>query len=65
MDGLFAALAVNIAFNNNNLFALKLGAGDYQLSLVQFLGNGKMRGNLHRFNGTNMEYNKTRTKLTF
>jgi len=37
MDGLFAALAVNIANNNNNLFALRLGAGDYQLSLVQFL----------------------------
>jgi len=37
MDGLFAALAVNIASNNNNLFALRLGAGDYQLSLVQFL----------------------------
>jgi MFS family permease len=36
-DGLFAALAVNIASNNNNLFALRLGAGDYQLSLVQFL----------------------------
>jgi len=37
MDGLFVALAVNIAGNNNNLFALRLGAGDYQLSLVQFL----------------------------
>jgi len=37
MDGLFVALAVNIASNNNNLFALRLGAGDYQLSLVQFL----------------------------
>jgi len=37
LDGLFAALAVNIASNNNNLFALRLGAGDYQLSLVQFL----------------------------
>jgi MFS family permease len=37
MDGLLAALAVNIAANNNNLFALRLGAGDYQLSLVQFL----------------------------
>jgi MFS family permease len=37
MDGLLAALAVNIASNNNNLFALRLGAGDYQLSLVQFL----------------------------
>jgi len=37
MDGLFAALAVNIASNNNNLFALRLGADDYQLSLVQFL----------------------------
>jgi len=37
MDGLLVALAVNIASNNNNLFALRLGAGDYQLSLVQFL----------------------------
>ncbi|MDR0455973.1 MAG: MFS transporter [Treponema sp.] len=37
MDGLLAALAVNIGTNNNNLFALRLGAGDYQLSLVQFL----------------------------
>jgi MFS family permease len=37
MDGLLMALAVNIASNNNNLFALRLGAGDYQLSLVQFL----------------------------
>jgi len=37
MDGLLAALAVNIASNNNNLFALRLGADDYQLSLVQFL----------------------------
>jgi len=37
MDGLLAAMAVNIASNNNNLFALRLGAGDYQLSLVQFL----------------------------
>ena len=37
LDGLFAALAVNIASNNNNLFAMRLGAGEYQLSLVQFL----------------------------
>ncbi|MDR0303133.1 MAG: MFS transporter [Treponema sp.] len=37
MDGLLAALAVNIGVNNNNLFALRLGAGDYQLSLVNFL----------------------------
>jgi len=37
VDGLLMALAVNIASNNNNLFALRLGAGDYQLSLVQFL----------------------------
>ncbi|MDR0287497.1 MAG: hypothetical protein LBI03_07340, partial [Clostridiales bacterium] len=36
-DGLLVALAVNIGANNNNLFALRLGAGDYQLSLVQFL----------------------------
>jgi len=37
LDGLLAAMAVNIASNNNNLFAIRLGAGDYQLSLVQFL----------------------------
>jgi MFS family permease len=37
LDGLLAALAVNIGVNNNSLFALRLGAGDYQLSLVQFL----------------------------
>jgi len=37
MDGLLVALAVNIASNNNNLLVLRLGAGDYQLSLVQFL----------------------------
>jgi hypothetical protein len=33
MDGLLMALVVNIASNNNNLFALRLGAGDYQLVL--------------------------------
>ena len=37
MDGLLAALAVNTVSNNNNLFALRLGANDFQLSLVQFL----------------------------
>jgi MFS family permease len=37
VDGLLAALAVNIGANNNYFFALRLGAGDYQLSLVQFL----------------------------
>ena len=37
MDGLLVSLALNIASSNSNLFALRLGAGDYQLSLVQFL----------------------------
>ncbi|MCL2276522.1 MAG: MFS transporter [Treponema sp.] len=37
MDGLLAASAVNIANSNYSLFAVRLGADDFQLSLVQFL----------------------------
>jgi len=37
IDGLFIASAVNIAASNFNLLAIRLGANDYQLSLVQFL----------------------------
>jgi len=37
IDGILAASAVNIASNNFNLFALRLGANDFQLSLVQFM----------------------------
>jgi len=36
-DGLLAVGAVNIASSNFNLFAVRLGASDFQLSLVQFL----------------------------
>jgi len=36
-DGLLAVGAVNIAASNFNLFAVRLGANDFQLSLVQFL----------------------------
>jgi len=36
-DGLLAVGAVNIAANNFNLLAVRLGASDFQLSLVQFL----------------------------
>ncbi len=36
-DGLFISTAVNIASNTNNLFATRLGASDYQLSMVQFM----------------------------
>jgi len=37
IDGFFIALATQIAINNYYLFAMRLGANDYQLSLVQFL----------------------------
>jgi len=37
MDGLLAVGAVNIASSNYSLFAVRLGADDLQLSLVQFL----------------------------
>lgn len=36
-DGLLVSSAVNIIANNNNLFATRLGADDYQLSLLQFI----------------------------
>ena len=36
-DGLLAVGAVNIASSNFNLFAVRLGANHFQLSLVQFL----------------------------
>ena len=36
-DGLLAVSAVNIANNNFGLFAVRLGASDFQLSLVHFL----------------------------
>jgi MFS family permease len=36
-DGLFISTAVNIAANTNNLFATRLGANDYQLSMIQFM----------------------------
>lgn len=37
MDGLLITAGINIAANNNNLFASRLGADDYQLSMLQFL----------------------------
>jgi len=37
MDGLLAVSAINIASSNYSLFAVRLGADDFQLSLVQFL----------------------------
>ena len=37
MDGLLAVSAVNLANSNYNLFAVRLGADDLQLSMVQFL----------------------------
>jgi len=37
VDGLFISSAIHIAASNNNLLAIRLGANDYQLSLVQFL----------------------------
>jgi len=37
MDGLLAVSAVNIASSNYGLFAVRLGADDFQLSLVHFL----------------------------
>lgn len=37
VDGLFITAGVNMVANNNNLFASRLGADDYQLSLLQFL----------------------------
>ena len=37
IDGLLVAGALSIAGTNNNLFALRLGASDIQLSMLQFL----------------------------
>jgi MFS family permease len=37
VDGLIVATASNIAASNNNLFALRLGASNFQLSLIHFL----------------------------
>lgn len=37
MDGFLAAAAINIVINNNGLYAIRLGAGDYQLSLLQLM----------------------------
>lgn len=36
-DGFFITAGVNIVANSNNMFASRLGASDYQLSLLQFL----------------------------
>ena len=37
IDGLLALGAINLAINNNNLFAQRLGAGDFHLAMIQFL----------------------------
>ena len=37
IDGILVAGALSVASNNNNLFALRLGATDLQLSMLQFL----------------------------
>jgi len=37
VDGVLAVSAINLASSNFNLFAMRLGATDFQLSLVQFL----------------------------
>ena len=37
IDGLLTLGAVSIAANNSNLFAQRLGAGDFHLSMLQFL----------------------------
>ncbi|MCL2204403.1 MAG: MFS transporter [Defluviitaleaceae bacterium] len=37
IDGLLLMGAISIAANNHNIFALRLGAGAFQLSLLQFL----------------------------
>ena len=37
MDGLFITSATSITMSSFNLFALRLGADDFQLSLIQFL----------------------------
>jgi len=37
IDGILALGAMNLAANNNNLFAQRLGAGDFHLAMLQFL----------------------------
>ena len=37
IDGLLIMGAISLAGNNHNIFAQRLGAGDYHLSLIQFL----------------------------
>ncbi|MCL2405869.1 MAG: hypothetical protein FWC92_10045 [Defluviitaleaceae bacterium] len=37
IDGILALGAMNLAANNNNLFAQRLGAGDFHLTMLQFL----------------------------
>ena len=37
IDGLFTFAAISIVSNNNNLFAQRLGAGDFHLSMIMFL----------------------------
>jgi MFS family permease len=37
VDGLIVFAAISIAVNNHAIFALRMGAGDFQLSMIQFL----------------------------
>jgi MFS family permease len=37
IDGLLMMGAISLAVNNHSIFALRLGAGDYHLSLIQFI----------------------------
>ncbi|MCL2499702.1 MAG: MFS transporter [Defluviitaleaceae bacterium] len=37
VDGLLIMGAISIAVNNHAIFALRMGAGDFQLSMIQFL----------------------------
>ena len=37
IDGLLVVGAINLAASNNNIFAQRLGAGDFHLSMLQFL----------------------------
>lgn len=37
VDGLLIMGAISIAINNHSIFAMRMGAGDFQLSLIQFL----------------------------
>ncbi|MCL2188806.1 MAG: MFS transporter [Defluviitaleaceae bacterium] len=40
VDGLLVLGAISLAVNNNSIFALRLGAGDFQLSLIHLLPQG-------------------------